>query len=155
MSRIQALLAYSWAALAGPLLLATFMGMKPLTEGLVAVTGLHVHPIYTGGEKTPPIPHGPYQTTIHRPVFDGLVGPRDHGFVQIQWQPADTNQPGLPELIEEPIDFDADGTTDFTVRLDTKTNEASLETSDRRVLSIQEVIPIRDARVVRVNLKAR
>jgi hypothetical protein len=155
MSRIQAFLAYSWAALTGPLLLATFMGMKPLTEGLVAVTGLHVHPIYTGGEETPPISHGQYQTIVHRLVFDGLVGPRDRGFVQIRWQPSDPNQPGLPELIEEPIDFDSDGTADFTIRLNTKTNEARLETSDRRVLSIPEVIPIRDARVVRVNLNAR
>lgn len=153
MSRIKAYLAYGWAFLAGPLVLATFMGMAPLANGLIAVTGLHVHPMYAGGEKTAPIPRGQYQTIVYRPVFDGLVGQRDHGFVQIIWQPRDANVPDLPDVIEEQIDFDADGTSDFKIRLNTKTNEASLDTSDRRVLSIKEVVPIENTRVVRVNLK--
>jgi hypothetical protein len=148
--RLPALLAYGWAFLAGPLLLATFLGMEPLTGKLVAVTGLHVHPIYTGGAEARTIEHGRYETHLHSPVFDGLIGQRSHGFIQIQWTPKDTN---LPDRIEEPIDFDGDGTNDFMIRLDTRTNQASLETSDRRVLSIQEVVTVGDTRIVRVKLK--
>ena len=150
MSRIKAYLAYSWAALAAPLVLVTFMGMQPLAGKLVAVTGLHVHPIYTGGEVAQTIDHGQYQTLIHRPVFDGLIGRRNTGFVQIKWQPKDAN---LPAMIDESIDFDADGSSDFRIRLNTVTQEASIEPSDARVLSVSEVIAVPDGRIVRVNLR--
>jgi len=152
MSRIKAYLAYGWAFLAAPLVLATFLGMDSLPRGLVAVTGLHVHPIYTGGEVARTLDHGPYETRVHRPVFDGLIGPRSHGFIQIQWCPTDAN---LPDLIAEQIDFDADGTSDFQIRLNTKTNEAGLAAFDGRVLSIEEVVTVGNTRIVRVNLKRR
>jgi hypothetical protein len=151
MSRIKTFLAYSWAFLAAPLVLATFMGMDSFAGKLVAVTGLHVHPIYTGGEIARTIDHGSYQTLIHEPVFDGLIGRRKHGFVQIEWQPKDAN---LPERIDEPIDFDADGPGEFAIHLDTKTNDAGIKPLDRCVLSLGEVLTIGNARMVRVNLKA-
>ena len=151
MSRIKTVLAYSWAFLATPLVLATFMGMDSFAGKLVAVTGLHVHPIYTGGAIAQTIDHGPYQTLIHEPVFDGLIGRRNHGFIQVEWQPKDAH---LPERIEEPIDFDADGASEFEIRLDTKTNDARITPLDRCVLSLGEVLTIADARMVRVNLKA-
>jgi hypothetical protein len=151
MSHIKTFLAYSWAFLAAPLVLATFMGMDSFAGKFVGVTGLHVHPIYTGGEIAQTIDHGSYQTLIHEPVFDGLIGRRNHGFVQVEWQPKDAN---LPERIEEPIDFNADGTGEFEIRLHTKTNDASITPSDRSVLSLGEVLTVGDARMVRVNLKA-
>ncbi len=150
MSPIKTCLAYSGAFLAGPLVLATFMGMEPLARKLVAVTGLHVHPLYTGGEVAQTIDHGTYRTLIHRPVFDGLVGQRKHGFLQIEWQPKGTN---LPDLIEEQIDFNADNASEFRIRLDTKTNTANVNASDRNVLPVGEVLTIGTARLTRVNLK--
>ncbi len=123
MFRIKTYLAYGWALAATPLLLATFMGMSFLAHKLVLVSGLHVHPLYTGGEVVQTIGHGVYQTWIHRPVFDGLRGERKRGYVQIKWQPTDGN---LPQVIDEPIDFDADGTTDFQVHLDTNAGTAQL-----------------------------
>jgi len=151
MSRVKTLLAYSWAFLAAPLMVATFMGMEPFARKLVAVTGLHVHPIYTMGTVARTIPHGSYETEIYQPVFDGLIGPRKHGFVQIRWQPKDAN---LPEQIEESIDFDADGTSEFEIHFDTKTSDARITPLDRRVLSGGETFTLGEARMVRVNLKA-
>ena len=150
MSRIRTYLAYSWAFLAAPLVLATFMGMDFFAGRLVAVTGLHVHPLYTGGEVAQTIDHGRYQTLIHRPVFDGLVGQREYGILQIQWQPKDAN---LPERIDEAIDLDADNTSEFTIRLNTKTNTADLEPSGDRFLALDEVITVANTRVVRISLK--
>ena len=152
MSRVKAYLAYSWAFLAAPLVLVTFMGMDSLAGKLVAVTGLRVHPIYTGGEVARTIDHGQYETWVHHPVFDGLVGPRSHGFIQIQWRPKDANL--LPERLKEQIDLDTDGTSRFLIRLNTKTNGADLEASGSRVLSIGEVLTAGNTRIVRVNLKA-
>ncbi len=151
MSRIKTFLAYTWAFLAAPLVLATFMGMDSLAGKLVAVTGLHVHPIYTGGAIAQTIDHGSYQTVIHEPVFDGLIGRRSHGFVQIEWQPKEAD---LPEWIEEPIDFDADGISEFEIRFGTKTTDASVKPLDPCVLSLGEVLTVGNARMVRVNLKA-
>jgi hypothetical protein len=150
MSRIRTHLAYGWAFLAAPLVLATFMGMDFFAGRLVAVTGLHVHPLYTGGEVAQTIDHGRYQTLIHRPVFDGLVGQREYGILQIQWQPKDAN---LPERIDEAIDLDADNTSEFTIRLNTKTNTADLELSGDRFLALDEVITVANTRVVRISLK--
>jgi hypothetical protein len=150
MSRIKAFLVYSWAALAGPLVLATCMGMPPLAGKLVAVTGLHVHPRYTGGEVARTIDHGSYQTLVHRPVFDGLIGQRNAGFVQIHWQTRDAN---LPESIDEQVDFDADGSNDFRIQLNTVTQEARIEPFDSRVLSADEVIGVPDGWIIRVNLR--
>ena len=151
MSRLKTLLAYSWAFLAAPLMLATFMGMDSVAAKLVTVTGLHVHPICTGGAVARTIPHGSYQTAIHEPVFDGLIGPRSHGFVQIEWQPQDAN---LPEQIEESIDLDADGTGEVEVRFDTRTNDTRITPLDPCVLSLGEALTLGKARMVRINLKA-
>jgi hypothetical protein len=148
--KIRSYLAYSWAVLAAPIVLATFMGMEPLAAKFVAVTGLHVHPIYTGGEVARTLDHGTYQTLIHRPVFDGLIGLRDTGFVQIQWQAKDAN---LPASIDEQIDFDADGTNDFRIHLNTATQEVGIEPADARVLSADRAIAVPNGRIVRVNLR--
>lgn len=152
MSKIKTCLAYSWAALALPIVLATFMGVQPLAGKLVAATGLHVHPIYTGAEVARTIDHGLYRTLIHRPVFDGLIGQRDRGFVQIEWQATDAN---LPESIDEEIDFDADGSNDFRIQLDTITGQAGIQPLDARVLSAGEVFTVPHGRIVRANLQKK
>ncbi len=152
MSGIRSYLAYGWALLATPIVLVTFMGMDGLKERLVAITGLHVHPLYTGGEQAQTLDRGPYQTIVHRPVFDGLVAQRRTGFVQIQWQPKDAN---LPDLIDERIDYDQDGKADLEIHLDTRTNQARLDPNDSRVVSIGEVIKVKNGRLVRVNLRRR
>ena len=152
MSRIRPYLAYSWALMATPLLLVTFMHMDTLPGRLVAVTGLHVHPVYTGGEELQTIDHPGYTTIVHRPVFDGLIGQRQTGFVQIKWQPTDAN---LPDLVDEEIDVDEDGKADMRVQLDPRTDNVHLDPLDSRVLSVNEVIKVGSARIVRINLRKR
>jgi hypothetical protein len=151
MFRIRSYLAYGWALLAVPLVLVTFMGMPSLAGKLVAVTGLHVHPMYTGGEVAQTLDHPQYKTIVHRPVFDGLIGQRQTGFVQIRWEPAaDAN---LPDSIDEQIDFDQDGKADLRIQLDTATDKARLEALDKRVVSVQEVIRVGKGRIVRIDLR--
>ena len=152
MSRFAKYVAYAWAFLAGPIVLATFMGMPSFTGKLVAITGLHVHPIYTGGEVAQTIDHGHYQTLVHRPVFDGLIRERDTGFVQIRWQAKDAN---LPERIDEQIDFDGDGTADVRVQLNTITDTTTLDPLDSRVLAAHDVIRVQNSRILRVDLRRK
>lgn len=152
MSRIVKCLAYAWALMAGPMVLATFMGMEFFAGKLVGVTGLHIHPIYAGGEVARTIDHEGYQTLLRRPVFDGLVRQRNTGFVQIEWRPGDAN---LPELIDEKIDFDQDGKVDFRVQLSTNTDTTTLDPLDSRVLSADKAIKVQNVRILRVNLQKR
>lgn len=95
--------------------------------------------------------HGSYHTHIHRPVFDGLFWEKRTGFVQIDWK---TDQP-LPEKIEEKVDFDRDGNTDFQVTLDTQANTAMLTPFDSRVVSLskEELLVFERSRTVRIVLK--
>ena len=152
MSRIRAYLAYAWAFTAGPIVLAAFFGLPFFASKLVAVTGLHVHPLLTGGEVAQTIDHQRHQTLVHRPVFDGLIGQRSTGLVQIRWRPKDAN---LPEIIDEQIDFDRDGKADFRVQLNTGTDATTLEPLDRRVLSVEEIIRVENTRILRVNLRKK
>lgn len=150
MTRLKTVLCYGWALMAAPLVLATFMGMNFWAEKLVAVTGLKVSPWCTGGEVMQTVEHDLYKTLIHRPVFDGLIGERRNGFVQITWEP---NEAPLPTQIDEEIDFDVDGRNDFRIKLDTKTNEAELQAFNNEVVSLGEVLVLERERIVRVTLK--
>jgi hypothetical protein len=135
-----------------PLVLATFMGMNFWAEKLVAFTGLEISPWVTGGEVRQTVEHDLYKTLIHRPVFDGLIGERRTGFVQITWEP---NEVPLPTHIDEEIDFDSDGRNDFRIKLDTKTNEAELQAFHKNVVSLGEVLVMERERILRVSLKRK
>jgi hypothetical protein len=150
MKRIKKYLAYGWAMAAVPILLATFMGMNGLAKKLVDFTGLKVSPLYTGGEVSQTIKHEGYETLIHQPVFSGLLCERKNGFVQIGWKAGEDK---LPELIDEAIDFDGDGKNDFRIRLNTTTNTGQLESYSSGVVSLGEVLVLKNERIVRVSLR--
>ena len=150
MSQIKAFLGYVGAFAAGPIVLAAIFGMPFFASQLVGITGLHVHPRYTGGEVAQTIDHERYQTLVHRPIFDGLIGQRSTGFVQIRWQPKEAN---LPEAIDEPVDFDADGKADFRVQLNTRTDAVALEPLSHHILSTGKIIKVENARILRVYLR--
>lgn len=60
---------------------------------------------------------------IRKPVFDGLIGERKNGFVQVDWRG------NIPEIIIDTLDFNFDGVPDFSVsinRKEIKTEFASL-----------------------------
>jgi hypothetical protein len=111
---------------------------------------LKVTPIYTGGEVTQTIQHEGYETLIYQPVFDGLVCERKNGFIQIGWKPT---QDRLPELINETVDFDRDGKNDFRIDLNTSTNTGRLEGYNPCVVSLGNILVLKNQRVVRVSLK--
>jgi hypothetical protein len=92
----------------------SFIGLTDFARLLVNVTGLKVSPIYSGGPVAREIPHGAYTTRLHEPVFESLIGRSKEGFVQIDWTP----KADVPPVIDEMIDYDADGRPDFRVRWD-------------------------------------
>ncbi len=149
LSKVKSFLGYFLAALMVPVVFITLMGMGSLAEGLVKVTGVEISPWFTGGEVARSVAHGAYETNIHRPVFDALIGERREGFVQIVWTPAGA----LPETIVEEIDYDNDGQADFQVTLHSNTKTAEWKTYIDQAYGIDGPYAIGDGLGVRINLK--
>lgn len=150
MKSIISKLAYIWALLALPIVLAAFIGNRFLAEKLVTITGLQKSPWDTGGEIVQTINHGAYQTMIHRPVFDGLISERKKGFVQVDWR---ANDGTLLEIINEEVDYDRDGIIDFQIQLDTGNNKAEINPLSPYVVGLWRVYRLENERAVRVLLK--
>jgi hypothetical protein len=125
--------------------------METWSKGLVSVTGLTVSPWYTGGEVLRTVDHGPYRTSIHRPVFDGLISECSNGFVQVEWGPLGC----LPERIEEDIDLDGDGCPEFRVQLAPQTATATLVPYDQRVKKLEGVYRLKRGLAIRVALSKK
>ena len=135
MAHLKSVLGYTAAALSIPIMLAglfAFIAPEPIGTSFLSATGLKTSANWTGGEVVQTVDHGAYQTEVHRPVFDALIGERQEGFVQVAWRPPEA----LPARIDEEIDADADGQADFRVELDTATRKATLTPYSPNVLDV-------------------
>jgi hypothetical protein len=150
MNRLKSILGHTWAILALPIMLATFMGLDYWAKSLAKITDVEISPWFSGGEIIRTLVHENYKTILHRPVFDGLFGERKEGFVQVNWVPLDEN---LPPVINEEIDIDRDGTNDFHIQFNTLTNRAYLTDHSDRIIGIEEVYSLGKERAVRVELR--
>ena len=151
MRKLGAVLGYTLAGLALFVVLATLMGMNTWERLLVDATGVRVSPWYTGDEVVRTVSHGRYETRVHRPVFQALIGERSEGFVQVDWAPADS----LPACLEDSLDYDGDGVTDFVVRLDTVDGRADVTPVGPEVLGLRGACRLDDGWAVRVNVRNR
>jgi len=149
MQKFKSFLGYTWAILAFIIALATFLGRNSLSRGLASATGIMVSPLYSGGEIVKTTDHGAYKTSLHRPVFDTLIGQTKEGFVQINWDPT----AGLPPEIRESVDYNGDGKEDFIIALNSATGEAKLMAANPAVLSIDKAYRLRNGWAARVRLK--
>jgi hypothetical protein len=151
MTRLRSVLAVSWAVLATPIVVGTFVGLSFLSHGLAAGTGIRISPWFTGGEVVRTIEHDGYRTLVRRPVFDGLLSERDRGFVQVEWAPLEGRS--LPARLREEVD--GDGAADFVIHLDTGANQATVDPLSPRVLGLQRVYDLGVEKAVRVELRRR
>jgi hypothetical protein len=151
MKKLYSALGYGWAVLTIFIVLATFLGNDYFSKRLASATGVTVSPWYSGGEVTQVVEHGVYRTFVHRPVFDGLVGERSEGFIQIDWKPAE----GLPPMITESVAL-SDGEL-ISIRLDTKTGGAAVTSAGTAAVGLDQIYKLKDGWAVRVVLhnKAR
>jgi hypothetical protein len=151
MSRLKSALALALAALATPVVLATFMGIGSWSKALAEATGVVISPWYTGGEVARTVPHDGYRALVRRPVFDGLIGPRAEGFVQVEWSPGEGM--ALPAALREEVDAEGDGRIDFVVVLNTAANRATVQALSGTVLGLERVYDLGAERAVRVRLR--
>jgi hypothetical protein len=124
MKKVQAVLGYMAAALTIPLMLGMFVLLMGgnLDQLVLQATGPTLSPLIAGGEVVRTVDHGPYQTQVHRMVFDALIGESKKGFIQLDWAPLEA----LPVSIDEEIDANGDGKADFRVQVDTVNLQSTL-----------------------------
>jgi len=149
MNKLKAFVGYFVAALMVPVVFVTLMGMGPIAELLVSVTGVEISPWTTGGEVVRTINQGRYETRIHRPVFDALIGQKREGFVQVVWYPTGN----LPETLTEAIDYDNDGQNDFEVTLNRDSKTAEWTPTNANALRMEGPYRIGDGLGVRIWMK--
>jgi hypothetical protein len=147
--RLQTLFGYTVAVLMLIIALATFIGMNFFSHKLVGAVGLKISPWFSGGEIVETIDRGSYKILQHRAVFDGLIGQKAEGFVQIDFSPP----AALPDRINEKIDFDLDGKIDFVLEYDVVANTAVITAYNPRVLSLSGCHVLKERRAVRVSLR--
>jgi len=89
-----------------------FFTVSTQAHRLAQAPFMRIHPAYSGGEVLRSFSEGGAFWEVHKPVFDGLVGERREGFVQIG---VEFLAPGT--AASAPIDCDGDGRTDFILSL--------------------------------------
>jgi hypothetical protein len=149
MNVLKKISGYAWAIACFLIVPAVFIGNHYFSTRLASATGIIVSPWYSGGEVIKTIERTTYRTIIHRPVFDGLIGKRENGFIQVEWMPVTE----LPPVIEDKIDFTDDGRGNFTFKLDTATGEGSLTAHSPSVISLDRIVRVKNGWVARINLR--
>lgn len=149
MQHILKIAGYAWAVACVAAVLAVFIGNDYFEAKLASATGVTVSPRYSGGEIVRSIDRGAYRTVIHRPVYDGLIGERKDGFIQIEWQPVTA----LPPVIEDSIDVTGDGKEDFSFRLDTAAGKGTLTPVNPSVIGLQLLVKVNQGWVARIELR--
>jgi len=109
-AKILPVLAYMGAAATLVLAALTPFVLMGYFSRLVAATGIHVDPVYTGGTVARTLPRGAYQIDIYSPVLPHALQHVDP-FVQIAFRPVSA----LPTHFSEAIDLDGDGQPDVQV----------------------------------------
>lgn len=120
------MLIYLWGAIIPLVVVALFFGLDQWSWFLAKFPFMKIHPRYSGGEISITIKESDVQYTIHNPVFDGLIGERRGGFVQIDIHVLDN---GAYPLNQE-FDYDQNGIPDFGLLIESSDNNAPKLISD-------------------------
>jgi len=142
------MLGYSWAVVCIILIPATFIGNGAFSNMLSKFSFMKVNPVYSGGDLDHSLNKGDMKVEINKPVFAALIGESSNGFVQVKWVIKD-----LPPSISDTIDFDKNGTPDFSVKIDTKTGKTEFKAIDKNVLGLRVSSKVKESWLIRVNIK--
>jgi hypothetical protein len=121
----------TWAFLCLLIVIVMFPALNPLASTTSKLPFMKINPNYSGGEIVKEIINENYAINIHRPVFDGLIGERKKGFVQVDWRGK------LPKTIIDTIDFDNDSKKDFVIQIDTLNAQSMITSMNPKVVKIE------------------
>ena len=149
--RVVGGLSYLYGGLLVAAILLMFVGLDKWSLQLSRFPFMKIHPRYAGGGIAETIDAGPQKWVIHQPVFDGLVGPRKQGFVQVDL----TCSGEIPDVIERTIDYDRNGEADFLVRIpNIKGRAPEIVSYSGKVNGLEQWARTEDGWIVRVVIQA-
>ncbi len=149
MKTMLSIIGYSWAVICLLLVPVTFIGNGSFANLLAKQSFMKVNARYSGGDIDHSLTKKDYKVEIYKPVFTALIGESSEGFVQVKW----VVDKVLPPAICDTIDFDNNGSPDFSVNIDTKTGKTEFKALDKNVLGLNVSSLVKSSWLVRVNLK--
>jgi hypothetical protein len=148
MKKIRIISVYTWAIICMILIPATFMGNAGFSALVAKLPFMKINPVYSGGSIDRSYEKQNLKITVNKPVFESIFGKSKDGFVQIRFSP----QNSLPSIINDTIDFNHDGSTDFRLIIDTKSGKTFLKALNSNVLGLNVSSKVKNDWIVRVNV---
>lgn len=146
MKKLKLISGVMWAVLCLIIVLALFPGLNAISGSVARLPFMKINPNYTGGEVARHIASANYSTDIRKPVFDGLIGDRRKGFVQVDWRGE------IPEILNDTIDYDLDGKPDFRIHISKSQSKTEIEPVSSKVGKLLVTTPTSYGWVVRVEV---
>jgi hypothetical protein len=146
MKKIQMIAGIGWAFAGLLIIIIIFPGLTGFAKSLGHLSFMKINPNYSGGGVAFSDTVPGYVLDIRKPVFDGLLGERKKGFVQLDWRGR------IPGFISDTIDFDKDGKSDLVIVINTRESKTGIEPLDRRVESVNVSTATSYGWAVRINL---
>jgi hypothetical protein len=147
MKKIKIIAGITWAFICLILMLILFPGLNSFSASLAKLPFMKINPNYSGGEVTRQMISAGCTLDIRKPVFDGLLGERKNGFVQIDWRG------NVPDKISDTVDYNLDGITDFCIIIDRLKSKADLTGISDKVGDISVSTPTSYGWAARIEVK--
>jgi hypothetical protein len=147
MKKIKIIAGISWAFLCMIVIIILFPGLNSFSGSAARLPFMKINPNYSGGEVIRQIASDNYKIDIRKPVFDGLIQERKHGFVQVDWRG------NIPDEIADTIDYDLDKLADFRILIMKKENKTEITSFNRKVGEVLISTPTSYGWAIRVRVQ--
>lgn len=130
MNKMKSILGIIWALAGLIIIIVLFPGLTGYSKALSSAPFMRINPNYSGGEIFYSKSHAEYKIDIRKPVFSGLTGEKEHGFIQLDWRG------NLASYLIDTIDYNNDGENDFIININTLNSETELEPLNGKVTGL-------------------
>ncbi len=130
MKKLKLIAGISWAFFCLILIIILFPGLNSFSNSVSKLPFMKLNPRYSGGEVSHQIISERCTLDVRQPVFNGFLRESNSGFVQLDWRG------DIPQLINDSIDYDQDGTRDFCIEINRKDSETKLEPISKKVKGV-------------------
>jgi hypothetical protein len=146
MKKIKLIAGISWAFFCLILIIILFPGLNSFSNSVSRLPFMKLNPRYSGGEISHQIISESCTLDVRKPVFNGFLRESNSGFVQLDWRG------NIPQLINDSIDYDQDGSKDFCILVDRNNKKTFLKPFKSNVKGVNISTPTSFGWSVRVGL---
>jgi hypothetical protein len=147
MKKIKITAGIIWAFACLILILILFPGLTGFSKSLAQLPFMKINPNYSGGEIAFSEIQPACTLVVRKPVFDGLLSERKHGFIQVDWRGQ------IPEIINDTIDYDSDNNPDFIITVNSASSYTEIESLNKQVKDINVSTPTSYGWAIRINIE--